>query len=84
LDLAAQEGHDKHVELLLRTIAEGNPNLMALINPTGAYDSPLHLAVLHNHLQVVNILLREQANVSLKNYKTKKTPLQVAIEKEHE
>ena len=78
------EGHDKLVKLLIKSIAEGNPNLMAVINPTKAYDSPLHLAVLHNHLLVVEILLSEHASVSLKNYGSRKTPLQVAIENENE
>ena len=47
-------------------------------------DSPLHLAITQGHLEVVKVLVKKEADVKLPNYKTGKTPLQVAIEHKHE
>ena len=47
-------------------------------------DSPLHLAITQGHLEVVKILVKKEADVKLPNYKTGKTPLQVAMECKHE
>ena len=52
--------------------------------PEENVDSPLHLAITHDHLEVVKVLIKKEADVKLPNYKTKKTPLQVAIEEKHE
>ena len=85
LDVAAMQGQDRLVRLLIRTISDSNPKdtIEALINPTKEFDSPLHLAVVEGHQAVVEALIEEHANVTLENYLTKKTPLQVAIEVEN-
>ena len=86
LDVAAMQGHDNLVKLLIRTISDSNPKdtIESLINPTVKFDSPLHLAVVQRHQAAVETLIKEHAKITLENYLTKKTPLQVAIEKENE
>ena len=80
LDVAAFEGHEKVVKLMISTIIP----LEDLVNPVDNH-SPLHLAIEQGHLQVVKILLdRKETNVCLPNCKTYNTPLQDAIENEQE
>ena len=69
----------------MTTISEYHPKsfLCDLVNPS-KYDSPLHLAITQGHLEVVRVLVKREAKVNLKNYDSKKTPLQVAIEYKQE
>ena len=70
----------------MKTISECHPDkfVFELVNPSKSYDSPLHLAITHGHVEVVQVLVKREAKVNLKNCESGKTPLQVAMEYKHE
>uniref|UniRef100_A0A7N4PYP7 Ankyrin repeat and death domain containing 1B n=1 Tax=Sarcophilus harrisii TaxID=9305 RepID=A0A7N4PYP7_SARHA len=86
LHLAAKHGHTNVVEMLLTQCQEINePNEVRriphfkVVSIFLQQDSPLHLAVVNNHVTVVNKLLGAKHNVDALNQK-QQTPLHLAAD----
>jgi hypothetical protein len=78
LAIAAQEAQWDVVEILLS--AKTDPNYQLL---QGNGETALHFAASHNNARMVKELLEAGADPSLKAYRSQKTALEQAIEREH-
>nr|XP_045249825.1 ankyrin repeat and death domain-containing protein 1B isoform X14 [Macaca fascicularis] len=74
LHFAAQSNHVRIVEYLIQDL-----HLKDLNQPDEPKESPLHLAVINNHITVVNSLLSAQHDINILNQK-QQTPLHVAAD----
>ena len=77
MSCAADSGHDEVIKLLINAKADIDHEDKKENVPT-----PLHLAAEKGHCNAVDVLLRNNANVSAVNEK-QENPLDVAIEKGH-